>query len=100
MCMIHESLLALEVRHFSIYIHVYYLFISIFIILTNVDRLITIYFYVCRWNFKKKKTIETNNQTLNKITQGMEVARALTTVPVKNDDQYIWISMQDTIVFF
>jgi hypothetical protein len=46
------------------------------------------------------KTIEAINQTFNKITQGMEVARALTTVPVKNDDQYIWISMQAAIVFF
>jgi hypothetical protein len=46
------------------------------------------------------KTIEEINQTFNKITQGMEVARALTTVPVNNDDQYIWISMQVAIVFF
>jgi hypothetical protein len=30
----------------------------------------------------------------------MEVAQALTTVPVKNDDQYIWISMQAAIDFF
>jgi hypothetical protein len=49
---------------------------------------------------KKNKKIEAINQTFNKIIQGMEVARELTTVPVKNDDQYIWISMQAVIVFF
>jgi hypothetical protein len=49
---------------------------------------------------KKKKTIKAFNQKFNKITQGMEVVGALTTVPVKNDDQYIWISMQAAIVFF
>ena len=29
----------------------------------------------------------------------MEVTRALTTIPVKSDDQYIWISIQ-VVVFF
>jgi hypothetical protein len=40
-----------------------------------------------------------NQQNIFQITQVMEVARALTTVPMKNDDQYIWISMQ-AVVFF
>ena len=44
------------------------------------------------------KTIEVINKKFGQITQVMEVARALTIVPVKNDDQYIWISMQ--VVFF
>ena len=47
MCMIHDSLLALEVRHFF-NLHSCILFISILIILTNVDRLIIDYFYDCR----------------------------------------------------
>ena len=80
-------------------LHSCILFISIFIILTNVDRLITIYLYVCRWILKKKKIIEEINQTFRKITQGMEVDRVLTTILMKNDDQYIWISMQ-VVVFF
>ena len=67
--------------------------------LTNVDILITLYFYVCRWKLKKTKTINAINKTFLQITQVMEVARVVTTVPTKNDDQYIWISMQD-IVFF
>lgn len=47
---------------------------------------------------KKKKTIDTINKTFIQITHVMEVARALTTVLEKNDDQYIWISMQ-VVVF-
>ena len=70
------------------------LFISIFIILTNVDTLITLCFCVCRWNMKKKKTVNAINKTFVQITQVIEVARALTTIPTKNDDHYIWISMQ------
>ena len=46
---------------------------------------------------KKKKTIDVINKTFVKITQVMEVARALTAVPTKNDDQYIWISMQAVV---
>jgi hypothetical protein len=49
---------------------------------------------------QKNKTIETINQTFNKTTQGMEVSRALTTIPVKNVEQYIWISIQVAKVFF
>ena len=29
----------------------------------------------------------------------MEVSQELITVPMKNDDQYIWISMQDVVFF-
>ena len=29
----------------------------------------------------------------------MEVARAVTTVPAKNDDQYVWISKQGILFF-
>ena len=74
--------------------------IAIFIILINRYTLITLYFYVCRWNLKKKlKTINTMNKTFFQITQVVEVARAVTSVPTKNDDQYVWISKQG-IVFF
>ena len=45
------------------------------------------------------ETINTVNKTFLQITQVMEVARAVTTVPAKNDDQYVWISKQG-IVFF
>ena len=41
--------------------------IANFIILTNVYTLITVYFYVCRWKVKKKKTINTMNETFLKI---------------------------------
>ena len=85
---------------FLFYLHRCILFnIPIFIILTNVDTLITLYFNVCRWNLKKKNTINTMNKTFLQITQVIEVAQAVTVVPVKNDDQYFWISKQD-IVFF
>jgi flagellar basal body-associated protein FliL len=80
-------------------LHSCILFISIFIILTNVDTLITLYFYFCRWNLKKREKIEEINKTFVQITQVMEVARALTTILAKNDDQYIWISIQ-VVVFF
>ncbi len=30
----------------------------------------------------------------------MEIAQALTTVPVKNDDQYIWITLQLQLYIF
>ena len=36
------------------------------IILTNVDTLITLYFYVCRWNLKKKKMINTMKKRSSK----------------------------------
>jgi hypothetical protein len=93
MCIIQDSIMSIFNLHSNI------LFISILIILTNVDTLITLYFYFCRWNLKKRKTIEAINKTFNQTTQVMDVARALTTVPMKNGDQYIWISMQ-VIVFF
>ena len=73
--------------------------IAIFIILNNVDTLITLFFYVFRWNLKKKKTINIMNKTFLQITQVMQVARAVTTIPMKNDDQYVWISKKG-IVFF
>ena len=66
--------------------------IAIFIILTNVYTLISVYFHVCRWKVKKKKTINTANKTFLKITQVMEVALAMTAVQAKNDDHYVWIS--------
>jgi hypothetical protein len=69
-------------------------------VLVNVDTLITLYLYFCRWNhLKKRKTIETIKKKFDEITQVMEVARSLKTVPTKNDDQYIWISMQDVEFF-
>ena len=74
------------------------MYIIYFIILTNVNTLITLCFCVCRLNMKKKKTIDAIKKTFVQINQVMEVARAVTTVPVKNDDQYIWISMQ-VVVF-
>ena len=44
------------------------------------------------------KTIEAINKTFGQITQVMEVAQALTIVPMNNGDQYIWISRQ--VLFF
>ena len=73
--------------------------IAIFIILTNVYTLITVYFYVYRWKLKKKKTINTMNKKFLQITQVMEVARAVTSVPTKNDGQYVWISTQGIVIF-
>jgi hypothetical protein len=80
-------------------LHSCILCISFFIILNNVETFLTQYLYFCRWNLKKRKTIEEINKSLFQITQVMEVARALKKVPAKNDDQYIWISMQ-VVVFF
>ena len=85
MYIVYESIVAMVHHFFSIYIDVYYLFI----ILTNVYTLITVYFYVCRWKVKKKKTINVVNKTFLKITQVMEVALAVTTVQAKNDDHYV-----------
>ena len=73
--------------------------ISIFIILTNVYTLITVYFYVCRWKVKKKKAINTMNKKFLKITQVIEVARVVTTVQEKNDAHYVWISNQGVVFF-
>ena len=85
---------------FLFYLHWCILFnIAIFIILTNVYTLITVYFYVCRWNLKKKKTINTMNKKFLQITQVMGVAREMTSVSSKNDDRCVWISKQG-IVFF
>lgn len=96
--MVHKSLHAMQV-HCFFYLRWCILFISIFIMLTHVDTLITLYFNVCRWYLKKMKTINTINKTFLHITQVMEVSRALTIVPTKNDDKYISISMQ-AIAFF
>ena len=86
---------------FLFYLHWCILFnIAIFIILTNVYTLITVYFYVYRWKVKKiKKTINTVNKKFLKITQAMEVALAVTTVQAKNDDHYVWISKQGVVFF-
>ena len=74
--------------------------IAIFIILTNVYTLISVYFYVCRWKVKKKKTIHAVNTTFLKITQVMEVGLTVTAVQAKNDDHYvIWISKQGVLFF-
>ena len=74
--------------------------IAIFIILTNVYTLISVYFYVCRWKVKKKKTINTVNKTFLKITQVMEVALVVIAIQAKNDDHYvIWISKQGVLFF-
>ena len=110
MCIVYESIVAMVCHFFSIYIDVYYLIlqfshwcilfnIAIFIILTNVYTLIIVYFYFCRWKVKKKKTINTDNKTFLKITQVVEVALAVTTVQVKNDDHYVWISKQGVVFF-
>ena len=81
-------------------LHWYILFnIAIFIILTNVYTLISVYFYIFRWKVKKKKTINTVNKTFLKITLIMEVALAVTTVQAKNDDHYVRISKQGVVFF-
>ena len=99
MCIVYESIVAWCVI-FLFYLHWCILFnIAIFIILTNVYTLISVYFYVCRWKVKKKKTINAVNKTFLKITQVMEVAIALTTVRAKNDDRYVWISKQGIVCF-
>jgi len=66
------------------------LFISISIILTNLDTLITLYFYVFKWNNKinKMKIIDAINKTFLQITQVMEVARALTMILMENDERF------------
>ena len=85
---------------FIFYLHWCILFnIEIFIILTNVYTLIIVYFYVCRWKVKKKKTINIVKKIFLKITQVMEVALAVTIVQVKNDDHYVWISKQGVVFF-
>ena len=48
---------------------------------------------------EEEENNQTNEQNIIKITQIMEVAQAVTIVPAKNDDQYVWISKQG-IVFF
>lgn len=73
-CTFYESFIFM-VHRYSIYIDVYYLFQ--FIILTNVETLIRLYFYVCKWNLKKTKTIDAINKKFLQITQVMEIARAL-----------------------
>ena len=73
--------------------------IAIFIILANVYSLITLYFYVCRWNLKKKKKIIIMNKTFLQINQVKEVAQAVSAVLAKNDDQYVWISKQGILFF-
>ena len=48
---------------------------------------------------EEEETINTVNKKFLKITQFMEVARAVTTVPTKNDDHYVWISKQGVVFF-
>ena len=99
MCIVYESIVAM-VCHFLFDLHWCILFnIGIFIILTNVYTLILVYFYVCRWKVKKKKTINVMNTTFLKITQVLEVALAVTVVQTKNDDHYVWISKQGVVFF-
>ena len=57
------------------------------------------YFYVCRWKVKKKKTINVVNTTFLKITQFMVVALTVTTIQAKNDDHYVWISKKGVVFF-
>ena len=63
--------------------------ISVCTMSTNVDTLITLYFYVCRWKLKKMKTIEAINKKFIQITQVRHVARALEIVPRMSDHPYI-----------
>ena len=48
---------------------------------------------------EEEKNNQDNEKTFLKQTQVMEVARAVTAVPAKNDDQYVWIS-KEGVVFF
>ena len=80
-------------------LHSCILCISIFIIPTNVDTLVTLYLYVYRWKLKMRNTIEEMNKTFCQITQFMQVAQVLISIPAKNDDQYIWMSMQVVVYF-
>ena len=66
---------------------------------TNADTLITLYLYVCRWKLKARNTIKAINKTSVQITQVMQVAQALKTIPTKNDDQYNWMLMQVVVSF-
>ena len=70
-------------------LHSCILSILIFIIPTNVDAFISIYFYFCRWKMKIRKTIEEINKTFDQITQVMQVAWVPLIGTIKNDDQYI-----------
>ena len=68
MCIVYESIVVM-VRYFSFRLTLIILFnIEIFIILTNVYTLISVYFYVCRWKVKKKKIMNTVNKKFLKIT--------------------------------
>ena len=98
MCIVYESIVAMVHHFFDLYWCILFN-IAIFIILTNVYTIITVYFYVCRWKVKKKKTINILNKTFLKITQVMEVAPVVTTVQAKNDDHYVWISKQGVVFF-
>jgi hypothetical protein len=55
MCSVYEALTTM-VQFFYLHNHVYY---TIYI---NVDVLITIYFYVCRWNMKMRNIKKQANQ--------------------------------------
>ena len=48
---------------------------------------------------EEEEKINAVKKTFLKITQVMEVARAVTALQAKNDEQYIWITKQG-IVFF
>ena len=71
-------------------LHPCILSILIFIIPKNVDTLIALYFYVCRWKLKKREKIQEINKPFSHITQVMQVDWALKKVLVKSDDPYIF----------
>ena len=74
-------------------------FILISSIQTIVDTLVTLYLFVYRWKLEMRNTIEEMNKRFIQITQAMQVAWALTTVPTNNYDQYIWMLMQVVVYF-
>ena len=71
-------------------LHSCILSVFILIIPSNiVDRLKTLYVYVCGWKLKKRQKIETINKTFDQMTRVMQVAWALIAFTTKNDDPYI-----------
>ena len=99
MCIAYESIVTMVRHFFSIYIDIYYLILQFSLFSPIYILSLQFIFNVCRWKLKKNKTIKTVKKTFLKITQVMEVARAVTTIQAKNDDHYVCISKQG-IVFF
>ena len=81
-------------------LHSCILSILFFIIPDNVDTLNALYFYVCRWKLKKRKTIEPINKKFSQITQSMQVSQAPIIVPTKNDDAYLFFMLMQADVYF